>query len=914
MKIVLTGSNGQLGYDLARCLEERGIECVGLDSRDLDITDESAVNAMLSAIQPNAVIHCAAFTDVDQAQVETERAYAVNAKGTEYIARACRALRAVMMYISTDYVFSGSGAEEHRTDDPTIPLNVYGHSKLLGEMAVKDALDRYFIVRTSRIIGIHGDNFVKRILRLATGQACVDAVADQVGSPTFAMDLAPLLCDMIMSDRFGVYHATNEGDCSWAEFATEILRLSGSDVKVNGITSEEECAKAPKPLNSRLSKESLDQAGFKRLPAWQKSLQRYLLYYITDETRYYTAQIEALNGDLTVERAARESLKQELEAVRRELESVNQELIAERSYSHHLRECYDTISNSASWKITKPVRFTLDKVKQNRFFYTLINNIKGLYHQQQRRLSLTEGSPAEAPMSVYDIIAGTRRVVILCTWHTKYIALLIQKCLQRVDIESEILTDMPEVYEDVLHFVICPNMWERMPGLYISVQLEQTVSSRWLNREYLDKLCNSFAVLDYSTVNIEYFKKNTKFGKMFYYVPVDVYPDFGDYGDEYAYDVVFYGDPNNERRQQMLNELKKDFKVTVISEVFGEALYRELSKAKIIVNIHYYENAMLETTRLHEALSLGRSVIVSERSSDPNEEIRLEEFVDFVDCGDIQKMKKRIAYWLSHEEERVDALKLYREKLNHRDNAFDYYFYRFMLANDWINFDRFYALAGNYVRFNTDRICLSLPEDTERRRSFDADNHFGFEVIPGLRHYRGWTGCGLSYKYIMKKAEALNFPSIVVCEDDVFFPDDFESRFARCLDYLSQVPKWDVFQGLMSNIGDIKLSHVEHKNGQTFVHVDHMISTVFNIYRNSVYNKISSWDERNDDVMRNTIDRALESRKLKIIATAPFLVGHKEDLHSTIWEFGNTQYNDLIADSSKRLEQLIQEFESKGKR
>ena len=910
MRVVLTGSNSQLGYDLARCLDEKGIECISLSSEDLDITDESSVHAKLSSFQPDAVIHCDTFSDIDLAQVETEKVNAVNVNGTAAIAKTCKVLHAVLMFISTDQVFSGTGTEAHQTDDPTKPLNVYGHSMLLGEMAVKETLDRYFIVRTSRIIGIHGDNFVKRLLRTAIDRENVDVVGDQVGAPTFTMDLAPLLCEMIMSDRFGVYHATNEGDCSWADFAREILKVSGSAVKVNSITSKEECAKAPRPLNSRLSKDSLDQAGFHRLPAWEQSLRRYLVQYINEGTRYYTAQIKALNSDLTSERAARESMSQELQAVRQELDSVNQELIAERSYSHHLRECYETISNSASWKITKPIRVVLDGLKHNRFFSTQIYNIKEVYHQR-RRESLTDGKAVETSLSVYDIIAGTKRIVILCTWHTRYIALLIQRCLKRVDIECDILTEEPEAYKNTLHIVISPNIWKHMPGFYISFQMEQTVSSRWLNDEYLNNLSNSFAVLDYSTVNVEYFKKNTDFGKMFYYLPVDYYPEFESYGDEYTYDVVFYGDINNERRRQMLNELKKDFNVTIVSEVFGEALYRELSKAKIVVNIHYYENAMLETTRLYETLSLGRSIIVSERSSDPNEEIRLEDYVDFVDCGDIQKMRERIAYWLSHEEERIDALKMYREKLSHRESAFDYFFYRFMLANDWINFDRFYELAGNYVRLDTDRICLSLPEDTERRRSFDKDNRFGFEVIPGLRHYRGWTGCGLSYKFIMTKADEQNMPSVVVCEDDVFFPDDFESRFESCLDYLSKEQKWDVFQGLMSNIGDIKLSRVDRKDGQTFVHVDHMISTVFNIYHRSVYKKISGWDERNDDVMRNTIDRALESRKLKIIATAPFLVGHKEDLQSTIWQFENTQYNDLIANSSKKLEQLIQDFEGK---
>lgn len=896
MKVLLTGVSGQLGFDVAKVLKSREIEYWGVSSKELDIRDEVAVKNAIHSYMPDVVIHCAAYTKVDQAQDEAQSALKVNVHGTANITQACRETGADMMYISTDYVFSGNGTEPFQVDSPTGPLNQYGTTKLMGELVVKEALRNYYIVRTSWVIGIHGNNFVKTMLHLSETQNTLSVVEDQIGSPTFTRDLAPLLCDMIQSKKYGIYHATNEGYCSWAEFTREIMRLSGRDVFVKGITTEEYGAKACRPLNSRLSKESLDAAGFSRLPDWKLSLQVFLCEYCAKEMKSRAGQISTLSDELAVERKVCQKARDDLEA--------------ERIYYGHLKLSYDTVINSNAWRATKPVRVTLDKLKQyNTFmsFYQFLHRFKHNWQSQNKQLP----ENAERTLNAYDIIAGTKRVVILATRHTLFIARLIENCLNRVGVETSVLTEEPEQYEHVPHIVLCPNIWQRMPSFYISVQMEQTISSRWFTDEYYNKLSNSFAILDYSLVNVSYFKRNTGYGKMFYYVPVDYLPGLRQPDGEYEYDVVFYGDPNNPRRKKMLEELKKDFNVLVLSEVFGDELYDKLSRAKIVVNLHYYDNSMLETTRLYEVLSLGRAVIVSERSSDPHEEERLEDYVDFVDCNDIQGVKERISYWLSHEEERLETVRRRDEGLSKRPNAFEYYFYRFMLAHEWITFDQFYQIAGSYVSFGTDRICLSLPEDTDRRADFDRDNRFGFEVMPGLRHYRGWTGCGLSYKFIMKKAQEQGFANIVVCEDDVFFPDDFETRFDCAMKYLSTLPSWDVFQGLMANIGDVKLSRVDRRDGQTYVHLDHMISMVFNVYNKRVFKYLIGWDERDPDVMRNTIDRALEVKKLKIVAAAPFLVGHKEDMHSSIWNFDNTTYSNMIAESSERLEQLIEEYERK---
>lgn len=276
MRILVTGASGQLGYDVERELERRGIEHLGTSSRELDITDREAVERLMAAYRPDAAIHCAAYTKVDLAEDEPERCWAVNADGTRNLAAACREIGAKMLYISTDYVFPGTGEQLRRTDDPVSPVNTYGRSKLAGELAVQSLLEKYFIVRISWVFGKNGNNFVKTMLRLAETKAELSVVCDQIGSPTYTADLAPLLCDMVQTERYGVYHATNEGTCAWSEFAEAIFELAGRQVVVHPIPTSAYPTRAVRPLNSRMSKECLHSNGFQELPEWKNALARYL--------------------------------------------------------------------------------------------------------------------------------------------------------------------------------------------------------------------------------------------------------------------------------------------------------------------------------------------------------------------------------------------------------------------------------------------------------------------------------------------------------------------------------------------------------------------------------------------------------------------------------------------------------------
>ena len=275
MKVLVTGANGQLGYDVAKQLQKQNIECFGVTRKDFDIVNFEATEKFITNYMPNVVIHCAAYTAVDKAEDEQGLCHLVNVSATENIAQICKKIDAKMVYISTDYVFDGTKDGFYEVDDKPNPVNVYGRTKLLGEQAVQKMLEKYFIVRISWVFGEHGNNFVKTMLRLGKEHKELNVVADQYGSPTYTADLAPLLIEMIKTDKYGIYHATNEGVCSWAEFAEEIFKVAGMNVKVNHITTDEYPTKAKRPLNSRLSKEKL-KGNFRELRDWKNALKEYI--------------------------------------------------------------------------------------------------------------------------------------------------------------------------------------------------------------------------------------------------------------------------------------------------------------------------------------------------------------------------------------------------------------------------------------------------------------------------------------------------------------------------------------------------------------------------------------------------------------------------------------------------------------
>lgn len=598
------------------------------------------------------------------------------------------------------------------------------------------------------------------------------------------------------------------------------------------------------------------------------------------------------------------------------------------------------ILSSNSWRITRPLRAISHSVtrsvqpfrKGRHAFRTICRTLGDAelraryvaalkvlgFREASRRVMpyLRRGGPRtldEIPTPLFDIRADMgRRAVILTTHHCDFVASSVQRALAQIGVESKIIHEQPSAgYEEVPHFVICPQMFQQLPSLYVAVQMEQSVSTRWFTEDYLRILENSFAILDYSVANIDALAKLGLHRRQFFYMPLGYLPDFGlaQKAPEGKYDVVFYGDIKNERRQRFIDALGKVCRIKVINDFFGEALHAEMAKAKLIVNIHYYEGALLETTRLWECVSLGK-LVVSERAVNMEENGDLEQLVDFVDLNDVDGMVARVRYWLDNDRDRVKRIKANRKLARELPNRFEYFFYRFLLAHDCITFFRFWQLAGNRLKLSGDKLCLNLPEYSVRRRSFEQDNRYGFAVFPGLRHHEGWVGCGMSYKLMIMLASKQGLPRLTICEDDVEFRADFEHEFQLVLDELdSSKVRWNVFSGLLADLhSDAVISDVCDFHGQKIVRTDRLISMVFNVYHRRTFSRVALWDERDRDVVSNAIDRYLERTKLTVLARYPFLVGHKSHLHSTLWGIQNGEMDPMIRRSEELLEKKIEEF------
>ncbi|QWG36130.1 dTDP-4-dehydrorhamnose reductase [Bacillus mycoides] len=276
MKVLVTGAKGQLGQDVVKLLEEQTWEVFAFGREELNITDEKQVNEKVLLIQPDIIIHTAAYTQVDQAESDEEVAFKVNAEGTKYLAKAAEAVGAKFCYVSTDYVFDGTKNEPYKADDQTNPQTVYGKSKLVGEQYTQEYCSKNYIVRTSWVFGLYGNNFVKTMLRLAEEKKELGIVHDQVGSPTYTTDLARFIINLVQTDKYGIYHGSNSGVCSWYEFAKEIFEQSNIEIVVNPLTTEDFPRPAARPKYSVLDKGMIEQNGFEPFQDWKKALKDFL--------------------------------------------------------------------------------------------------------------------------------------------------------------------------------------------------------------------------------------------------------------------------------------------------------------------------------------------------------------------------------------------------------------------------------------------------------------------------------------------------------------------------------------------------------------------------------------------------------------------------------------------------------------
>ncbi|PGM56736.1 dTDP-4-dehydrorhamnose reductase [Bacillus sp. AFS053548] len=277
MKVLVTGYGGQLGYDVVKECERYGLHVKGCGRQDLDITKRESVYSIVDSYKPDIIIHCAAYTAVDKAEDDKENCWNVNVEGTRYLVEAAKKHHSKFIYISTDYVFNGKSESPFNEDDQPDPIGYYGLTKYEGEKVVQSFIENYFIIRISWVFGVNGNNFIKTMLRLSETRDELNIVGDQIGSPTYTVDLARLIVDLIKSDKYGFYHATNEGFTSWADFAKEIFKQTDSKTLVKSIASEDYPTRAARPKNSRLSKQKLIENGFQSLPSWQDALARYLV-------------------------------------------------------------------------------------------------------------------------------------------------------------------------------------------------------------------------------------------------------------------------------------------------------------------------------------------------------------------------------------------------------------------------------------------------------------------------------------------------------------------------------------------------------------------------------------------------------------------------------------------------------------
>jgi hypothetical protein len=525
------------------------------------------------------------------------------------------------------------------------------------------------------------------------------------------------------------------------------------------------------------------------------------------------------------------------------------------------------------------------------------------------------------PPDVKAVFSTNRTINILTTRHTIYVAYLIRDHLQAAGIESRILERLdPISVSNTLHIVICPNVFRKLPQHMIAMQMEQTTSNRWFNVRYINVLrSQSIAVLDYAGSNIGVLTDQYRipFQKIFF-TPIGHSPSFrAEFGTSCAasgrrYDLVFYG-AMNDRRRRLIDILESHFKILVISECFGHELYKQLAEATAVINLHYYDPALLETTRIHECLALGLAVISEVSLNDDEYPPQPEGAISFVDFSDANTAIASIRDRLAALRQTPNVPGTAEVVLEQSAAWSRFYFFRMLVGLGMIEYSALDSLLPEQpIPRNFAAICLSLPETQQRRANAWHPPNRSFEFFDGIRHPLGWVGCALSYRFIARHALRQGIPHVLIYEDDVA-PDQLDvETLATIESYLEHNEgHWDVFSGLITNLSaSASISRCEVYGGLTFVHLNKMTGTVFNIYSQKALEILECWSF-SDSESTLTIDRHLEARHdLQVVTVYPFVAGHKDELVSTLWGFRNSSYNDWIAASQRMLGSKLAEFTS----
>lgn len=510
---------------------------------------------------------------------------------------------------------------------------------------------------------------------------------------------------------------------------------------------------------------------------------------------------------------------------------------------------------------------------------------------------------------------------VLTPPHTLYLAHAIQDALADLGLLCEIYTaqtapdfeseDAPNYY-----FVIAAQTFDRLPPgeKRIAFQVEQGVSDRWFDRRYLQILEGSRAVFDYSSFNLKYLSNRGLVYPHVFYVPAGGVTNYSPavVRDKRASRVLFYGDASAPRRKAYLEALQARFDVQVLTNTFGTQVQEAIAQSKVVVNIHFYENALLESTRIFECLSLGAHV-VSETAQDVADYPGLDAVVDFVPLGDVSAMVDAVARALAAPANVSHA----SDFLQRSQSRFNFMFYRALLGLGFINFKQLLDATQALPEMVEGRsFALSLPETVARRDAFTRVRPAEMAFFDGLRARPSWVGCALSYKFLCQSAISVGRAQLLVCEDDVELPPDYEHTLSRIERHLAaRHDSWDMFAGLIAHLAsDVEVLDVQEFEGLTFVTLNKMTSMVFNIYSPRAMKLIAAWDETNPDPHTNTIDRYLESQpNLRVVTTLEPLFGHREDMNSSLWGFGNTQYTPLIDESRALLQSKVRSYqESQG--
>lgn len=511
------------------------------------------------------------------------------------------------------------------------------------------------------------------------------------------------------------------------------------------------------------------------------------------------------------------------------------------------------------------------------------------------------------------------RFAVLSPPHTNFIAQLIEESLNRINFKCMTLIHLDssnDADQNIIYFVISPQYFEVLPPpeRRIIFQVEQAVSDRWFDKKTIDILENSLAVIEFSRHNIPLLASKGIVYPHVFYVP------FGGIADRLksivqpnAKTVLFYGDASSPRRKRYLEAIAKRFSLHIVTNEFGERMAQALSEAAVVINIHFYDGAMLETTRIFECLSLGKR-IVSESAPDLPDYPGLEKVVDFVPVDNIEAMESAIEHVLQDENstDKSDRFNVLADYLSSSQSRFNFMFLRALLGKGLIDFPT--LERGTEVQDN-DFFALSLPETFHRRKLFEKLNEPEAYVFDGIRAPQGWIGCALSYKYLCRSALRMGKARISVMEDDVLLPPEHLQTRAKILDYLDRCEStgkpWDIFVGVIAQLReDTIVSAVERFEDLTFVTINRMTSMVYNIYNQKAMKLIGTWDETNTDANTNTIDRFLEAQSnLRVVTILEPLFDHREDANSTLWGFKNSQYTDMISETRSRLRVLVEKFD-----